>query len=228
MRLRASCAAMAAAFATLATAGAASAQDVDVAFNVAATTDYVFRGFSQTNEDPALSGGVDLTAGSFYGGGWISNVDFGDSTEAEFDLYGGYRTEAGGFALDVGVIGYFYVDTPPGADYDYVEFKAAASRAVGPVTAGLAVFYSPDFFGADEEATYLEANAAFTPAPDWTVSAAVGKQFLDVNDDYTTWNVGVAWAFTENLVADVRYHDTDVDNAPLADDRIVGTIKLLF
>ena len=228
MRLHASCAAMAAALAAMSFAGAASAQDVDVAFNVAGTTDYVFRGFSQTGEDPAIQAGVDLTAGSFYAGAWASNVDFGDDTDAEIDVYGGFRTETAGFALDLGVVGYLYTNAPNGADYDYVEFKAAASRPVGPATLGAAVYVSPDFFGVDEEATYAEVNAAFAPADKFTVSGAVGKQWLDVTDDYTTWNVGVAYAFTDNLVADVRYHDTDIDGAPVADDRVVGTIKVLF
>ncbi|WP_269514741.1 TorF family putative porin [Brevundimonas subvibrioides] len=228
MRLHTTSAAMAAAFAALAIAGSASAQDVNVAFNAAVTRDYVFRGFSQTGEDPALQAGVDLTAGSFYAGVWASNVDFGDSTDAEIDLYGGYRGEAQGFAFDVGVVGYGYTDAPSGADYGYLEYKAAVSRAVGPVTAGVALYYSPDFFGVDEEATYVEGNVAFTPSDKWTVTGAVGKQMLDVTDDYVTWNVGASYAITENLVADVRYHGTDVDNAPLADDRIVGTIKVLF
>ena len=39
-------------------------------FNVAAASDYVFRGVSQTEEDPAISGGVDVTVGSFYAGTW--------------------------------------------------------------------------------------------------------------------------------------------------------------
>ncbi len=112
-------------------AAPASAQStVDVAWNVGVVSDYVFRGFSQTGEDPAIQGGVDLTSGNFYGGAWASNVDFGDDTDAEFDIYGGYRTEAGGFALDFGVIGYLYAGAPDGADYNYAEFKAAASRAV--------------------------------------------------------------------------------------------------
>lgn len=228
MRLQTTCAAFAAALATLSAAGAASAQDVDVAFNATVSTDYVFRGFSQTTEDPALSAAVDLTAGSFYAGAWVSNVDFGDSTNAEIDVYGGYRTELGGFALDFGLIGYAYVDAPSNTDYDYVELKAAASRALGPLTAGVALYYSPDFFGADSEAFYTEINGAFSPATDWTVSAAVGRQVLDVSADYTTWNLGVAYALTENLVADVRYHDTDVDSVPIAEDRIVGTIKVVF
>ena len=220
--------ACAAAVAVLLTAGAASAQEApEVAWNLGVTSDYVFRGYSQTSEDPAIFGGVDVTAGSFYAGAWASNVDFGDDTDAEFDIYGGYRTEVSGFAVDVGVVGYLYVSQPAGADYDYAELKAAASRAFGPVTLGAAVYWSPDFFGADEEATYVEANAAFSPAAKWTVSGAVGHQALDVNADYATWNAGVAYAFSDNVAIDVRYHDTDV-TGPLSDDRVVGALKFLF
>ncbi len=224
MRILSACAA-ALALATI--AGAASAQDPEFAFNVVGNSDYVFRGFSQTNEDPAIQGGVDMTLGSVYLGAWASNVDFGDNTDAEIDVYGGYRWESVGVAWDVGVVGYFYA---PGAnsDYDYIEVKAAGSRAIGPVTVGGAVYFSPDFFGADDEATYLEGNAAFIPAEKWTVSGAVGKQWLSTSDDYVTWNAGVAYALTDNLVADVRYHDTDVDNLGIASDRVVGTIKVLF
>jgi uncharacterized protein (TIGR02001 family) len=224
-------AAAAAALATglIGLAAPASAQStVDVAWNVGAVSDYVFRGFSQTGEDPAIQGGVDLTSGSFYAGAWASNVDFGDDTDAEVDVYGGYRTEAGGFALDFGVIGYLYVGEPDGADYNYAEFKAAASRAVGPATFGAAVYYSPDFFGIDDEATYAEVNAAFSPADKWTISGAVGKQWLNVTDDYTTWNAGVGYALTDKVGIDVRYYDTDVDGVPGAEDRIVGAIKLAF
>lgn len=220
--------ACAAALAVLLTAGAASAQDTpEIAWNLGVTSDYVFRGYSQTTEDPAIFGGVDVTVGSFYAGAWASNVDFGDDTDAEVDLYGGYRTEAAGFAVDVGVVGYLYVSQPSGADYDYAELKAAASRAFGPVTLGAAVYWSPDFFGADEEATYVEANAAFSPAAKWTVSGAVGHQSLDVNADYATWNAGVAYALSDNVAIDVRYHDTDV-SGPLSDDRVVGALKFLF
>jgi uncharacterized protein (TIGR02001 family) len=219
----------AAAAALLATAGAAHAQTPDVAWNVAVTSDYVFRGASQTDEEPALQGGVDLTFDSgFYAGAWASNVDFGDDTDAEVDLYGGYRGEAGGFSLDVGAIVYLYVNAPDLAeDYDYVELKAAASRAVGPVTLGGAVYYSPDFFGIDDSATYVEANATFAPAAKWTISGAVGYQYLDVNDDYGTWNAGVAYAVTDNIVIDARYHGADIDG-PLTDDRAVATLKFLF
>lgn len=127
----------------------------------------------------------------------------------------------------MGAVGYGYVNAPDGADYDYLELKAAASRAIGPATFGGVVYWSPDFFGLDEEATYAEANVVFTPADKWTVSGAVGHQWLDVNDDYATWNVGVGYAVTEHVAIDVRYHDADVDG-PLSDARAVAGLKFLF
>ncbi|MGH7018454.1 MAG: TorF family putative porin [Brevundimonas sp.] len=209
-------------------AGAAQAQAApEVAFNIGVVSDYAFRGASQTDGDPAIQGGVDADFGSFYAGAWASNVDFGDDTDAEVDLYGGYRTEAAGYALDLGVVGYFYVNEPGGADYNYVEFKAAASRAIGPATLGAALYYSPDFFGVDDKATYLEANGAYELGDKWSVSGAVGYQWLDVNDDYTSWNLGVAYALTDHLAADVRYHDSDVDG-PLTDSRFVVGLKASF
>ncbi|WP_200939804.1 TorF family putative porin [Brevundimonas sp. Root1279] len=213
--------------AALMAAPAASAQEVDVAFNAGVVSDYVFRGFSQSNEDSAVQGGVDVTAGSFYAGAWASEVDFGDTTDFEVDLYGGYRTEAAGVALDFGVVAYLYTDTPDDTDYDYVELKAGASRAFGPVTVGGVVYWSPDFFGVDEETTYVEGSLAFVPAEKWTLSGALGYQSLDVSDDYTTWNAGVGYALAENLLFDVRYYDTDVD-VPIAEDRVVAGVKILF
>lgn len=214
--------------ASLLTASTAAAQDApEIAWNLGATSDYVFRGYSQTNKDPAVFGGVDLSIRSVYAGAWASNVDFGDETDAEVDLYGGYRAEIAGFAVDVGGVGYFYVSQPAGADYDYAELKVAAARAFGPVTVGAAAYWSPDFFGADDQATYVEANASFSLARRWTLTGSVGHQSLNVNADYASWNAGVAYAVTDNVAIDLRYHDTDVIG-PLSADRVVTTLQLWF
>ncbi len=213
-------------------APAAAQTAPDIAWNVAATSDYVFRGVSQTEEDPALSGGVDLTSGSLYAGAWASNVSFpGDGdTNAEIDLYGGFRPQVAGWNLDLGVVGYLYANQPNGADYSYAEFKAAASRAVGPATLGAAVYYSPDFFGASEdEATYVEANAAFSPADRWTVSGAIGRQMVSSDFDCTTWNAGVTYALTDNMGLDVRYSDTDEhDFGDIYGARAFASVKAVF
>ena len=205
--------------------GAPRAETPEVAFNVGAVSDYVFRGASQTDGHEALQGGIDVDWGGLYLGSWASNVDFGDDTDAEIDVYGGYRTEAAGYVLDFGAGGYFYVNEPGGSDYNYVEFKALASRAIGPATLGAAVYHSFDYFGVDEKATYVEANAAFIPAAKWTLSGAIGHQWLDVSGDYATWNLGAAYALTGHLTLDLRYHDMD---SPQAEDRVTAGLKINF
>ena len=204
-----------AAAAVLAIAAPAAAQDDggwDFSANLGVTSDYVFRGVSQTEEDPAIQGGLDVTNGQVYAGVWASNVSFpGDpDTSAEIDLYGGFKPQVAGWTLDIGAIAYLYTEQPNGADYDYVEGKLGASRSSGAWTYGATVFWSPDFFGAaEDEATYLQADLAFKPADKWTVSGAVGRQWVSSNFDYTTWNAGVAYNLTDKVAVDLRYYDTD-------------------
>jgi len=227
--------ALAAAAASLCFAGAAQAQEdsgPSFSFNLGAATEYVFRGFSQTDEDPQVFGGIDATYGMAYAGVWVSNVDFLDSTDAEFDLYAGIKPTAGPVTFDLGVIYYGYVDKGA-SNYDYWEFKAAASMPAGPATVGVAAYYSPNFFGVADDALYYEANVAIAiPDSKFSVSAAIGRQDQDGGLDYTTWNAGVGFALTDHVSLDVRYHDTDASSAadPLGygDSRVVGGIKLVF
>lgn len=220
--------ACASALVLLTAAQAAHAQSQpEVAYNIGVVSDYVFRGFSQSDEDLALQGGIDVGVNGLYGGIWGSTVDFGDGTDGEVDLYAGYRTQLSGFDVDIGAVAYLYVGQPGAADYDYVELKLAASRAVGPVTVGVVTYYSPDFFGVDEEAFYGEVKSSYALTPSLTASAALGHQSLDVNDDYATWNVGLTYAFPSLFSLDVRYHDTDT-TGPLGEERVVAMISAAF
>lgn len=197
-----------AAVGSLALAAAADAQEVS--FNVGAATDYVYRGVSQTDEEPQVFGGVDLALGEMgYAGVWASNVDFLDSTDAEVDVYAGVAPSAGPVLMDLGVIYYGYIDAPSGADYDFWEFKAAGSVPAGPATVGAAVHYSPDFFGGVGDAFYYEVNGEYGLNDRVVVSGAVGYQQLEGPGDYATWNLGVGFALTDMIAVDLRYHDTD-------------------
>lgn len=222
-----------AALALWAAADRADAQTASpqISANVAVGSDYVFRGVSQTEEEAAVSAGVDLTAGTVYAGVWASNVAFpGDpDTGAELDLYAGVRPEFAGWTWDLGVIGYLY-DDPSDADYDYVEAKVAASRIVGPATVGFAAYWSPDFFGvAEDEATYVEANAAWSVSDRWTVSGALGRQSVSSDFDYTTWNLGAAVKLNDTLALDLRYHDTDEHGfGDIYGSRAVASLKAVF
>lgn len=198
------------AVAAILAAGPAVAQEgPEVSFNVGVATDYVFRGVSQTDEDPQVFGGVDATAGQFYVGAWASNVDYGDGTDLEYDLYAGYTPTIGAVSLDFGVYFFGYVDAPTGADYDYVELQATASLPLGPATLGAGVYHAPDSYGGVDHSTYVEVNGAYSPRDNISFSTALGRQTFDGPGDYTTWNIGVGYRLTETLGLDLRYHDTD-------------------
>jgi uncharacterized protein (TIGR02001 family) len=225
---------LAAAAATLAMGGVACAQDaapLDVSFNLGAATDYVFRGVSQTDENPQVFGGVDATVyGMGYVGAWVSNVDFGaNSADLEYDLYAGVRPMASPVSLDLAVIYYGYGNQPHGASFDYVEWKAAASVPIGPATVGTALYYSDDFFGGTGAATYYEVNAAMPVAEKLSVSGAVGHQEIKGPADYNTWNLGVGYALNDRLGFDLRYHDTDEHSfGDIYDSRVVLSMKAAF
>lgn len=228
--------ALAAAAATVALSGAAMAQELKLSYNVGVTSDYVFRGVSQTQEDPAVQGGVDLTYGVGYVGVWASNVDFGTKDpSAEIDLYAGVRPTVGDTSLDFGVLYYGYSKDKGGAadtglgSFSYVEVKAAASRAFGPATLGVAAYYSPEYPTKGGSATYFEANAAVPIAPKFTLSGALGRQTIKEFKDYTTWNVGVSYALTDKLSADLRYFDTDEHSlGKIYDSRVAVSLKAAF
>ncbi|MDQ0462490.1 uncharacterized protein (TIGR02001 family) [Caulobacter ginsengisoli] len=221
--------ALAAAAASLSMGGVALADDAPaVTFNVGVASDYVFRGVSQTDESVQVFGGADVTSGIFYAGVWASNVDFGDDTSAEVDGYFGVKPTVGAVNLDIGAVYYGYVNAPSGSDYGYWEGKIAGSVPAGPLTLGAAAYYSPDFFGGVGDALYYEVNASGSPADKWTVSGALGHQTIDDFSvlDYTTWNLGVSYAFTDKISADLRYHDSDIDFcSSICDSRVVLSLK---
>ncbi|HVY90648.1 MAG TPA: TorF family putative porin [Hyphomonadaceae bacterium] len=206
---------------------------VTISGNIALATDYTFRGVSQTDENPAVQGGFDLTAGNFYLGTWSSNINFGTGgANQELDVYGGYRTAIGGVNLDFGVIGYLYPGAQDtGAELDYWEGYVKPSIALTKeFTLGGGIYYSPEFTGKSGDGWYYEVNGAYTVSPELSFSGAVGHQTVDQagffagNDEYTTWNIGGTYT-AMGLGFDLRYVGTDVDNAPIYDDRVIFSIK---
>ena len=89
-----------------------------VSANVSFTSDYIWRGMTQSDA-PAIQGGFDFEAESgFYAGIWGSNVNFNNGAGSELDLYMGYGFEVGGVGVDVGYISYEYIDSTPDATFD--------------------------------------------------------------------------------------------------------------
>ncbi|GIR87296.1 MAG: hypothetical protein CM15mP86_07550 [Gammaproteobacteria bacterium] len=90
--------------------GVMSLQAAEFESNVALSSDYIWRGMTQTAEEPAISGGFDIAGESgLYFGTWASNVEFGDGAALELDWYAGYASELdNGFSYDIGYLAYTY------------------------------------------------------------------------------------------------------------------------
>ena len=71
------------------------------------SSDYIWRGVSQTSGNAAMQGELSVSKGGLYGGVWASEVDFGDEATYEMDLFLGYELMVSDkFSIDVGVIQY--------------------------------------------------------------------------------------------------------------------------
>jgi uncharacterized protein (TIGR02001 family) len=202
--------------------------------NVGITTDYVFRGISQTAEGPAIQGGFDATCGLFYAGVWGSNLDFGgsggqDVANLEIDWYAGVKPKTGPITWDLGVIYYSYPNALGSvADLNYFEVKVGGSAEIWKDgTLGVTVFYSPEYTGESGHVWTIETAFAqalpkvgmFSP----TFSALVGVQrgnnsnnyglITNGDDGYVYWNAGVTLGFHEKWSLDLRYWDTNISNS---------------
>ena len=227
----------------------APARTFSYSVNAAVTTDYMFRGISQSSESPAVSAGLDVSYGILYAGFWGSSIDFDGADPdggVEMDIYAGIKPVLGPVTFDFAVLGYLYPGTDdPGIESDYLELKAGAS--ISPFTnASLAgnVYWSPEFSLEGGDAVAVEGSAGYTFAAIGrftpSVSGVVGWQQIENmtysddldDDDYVYWNVGASIA-VDKFTFDVRYWDTDVEDGgiqakTLADERIVGTIKVVL
>lgn len=216
--------------------------------NVAVTTDYVFRGISQSSEDPALSGGFDYAHESgLYAGFWASSIEFNagtaDTASVEMDYYVGYGSEFAdtGISYDISALYYAYPDQDEdtGADYDYVEFILGlgyALPAMGMVEPSLGFTYafSPDFFGEDGQGNYVAGNVDLALPQGFGLSFLVGHQDVEgdkltgpVGFDYSHWSVGLSKE-VGNFGFDLSYYDAfdEVDcGGPICDSLLVFTVS---
>ena len=200
-----------------------------ISWSVAATSDYVFRGASQTDEGPALQAGLTYTApAGFYVGAWASNVDFGSGgPNVELDTYIGYNTDLGDefVNLDVMLNRYNYLGGN-GSDLAYNEL-------IGKLTFGgvvsLSAGYTNDVWASGEDGWYLGAGAAIPLPSDYSLNVNVGQSMFDssVARNYLDYGVSVSKSWG-NLGVSLGYvgtsRDGDANFGKLADDRAVLTL----
>jgi uncharacterized protein (TIGR02001 family) len=205
--------------------------DWTITGNVALSSDYRFRGISQTDKRPSFSGGFDVAHSSgFYVGNWNSNIDadFFQGGNIEMDFYGGYKGTISDVGYDVGAIYYYYPGSGRSPNKDSVKnTELYVGASYGPVSAK---FYYPlgDFFNAEQlyggknagGSYYVDLSGAYDLGSGFGVNAHVGYQKLKgaakltefdgtVNKDYVDWKLGVTYGFSNGFTAAVSYIDTN-------------------
>jgi len=141
--------------------------------NIAATSNYLWRGIEQSNGKAAISGGIDYTTDSgFYLGTWASNADWAEGMTYELDFYGGFSGEINSsVSYDIGFIYYAYPDETSG-DADFSEVYSNIS--FGSLTLGVAVLVDGE--GGDTgDSIYASADYAFTLSNEAEVAMHLGS-----------------------------------------------------
>ncbi|OON64503.1 hypothetical protein B0920_14605 [Massilia sp. KIM] len=174
-----------------------------VSYNVALTSEYRYRGLSQTRLDPALQGGVDYVHGptGWYVGTWASTIkwteDLGGDGNVEVDLYAGKRGQlTEGLSYDVGGLYYWYPDN--GLNPNANTFELYGKLGYGPAY----IKYShstTNLFGTvdSKRSGYLDLGADIDVGGGFLLNLHVGRQRVKNNSQYsyTDYKVGVTKDF---------------------------------
>jgi uncharacterized protein (TIGR02001 family) len=174
----------------LALAGPLHAQQAQpdhvTSFNAALTSDYRYRGISQTRLRPALEAGANIThnPSGLYAGAWASTIswtrDAGGGGNVELDLYGGRRGTLGALAWDAGVLAYVYpangLQRVPGfANANTAELYA--QLGYGPVYAKYSLALTNLFGFVDSHRSgYLDLGANLGLGRGLTLNLHAGRQ----------------------------------------------------
>jgi uncharacterized protein (TIGR02001 family) len=211
----------------------APAYAATVGGSAALTTDYVWRGTTQTQGDPAVQVGFKASADNgLYGAVWGSNVEFAPETRAssELDVTVGWSGNvAEDWALDVNLTHYRYPSTT--VDLNWTE-------AIGTLTwkqnYWAQLGYSTEALATDEAGIYAQVGAKLPLNEQVRLEAAAGYYWLDdaYDDSYAHAQLGAVWAFKAPFELRVTAHATDSsarDLFPgLAGSRVEAALQAAF
>ncbi len=208
MKFKATHLAVAAAFLAAGSAfaqAAAPAPESTVSYNIGATTDYRYRGISQSGKKPAINGGIDYAHSSgFYLGTWASSITWiKDSTNpsttkgpVEIDFYGGYKGSlAEGVGYDLGGLYYWYAGNNLKKTAGFISpntFEVYGALTFGIVTAKYS-HATTNLFGAanSKNSSYFDLSANFDLGSGWSIVPHVGAQKVKNGNSYTDYSVAV-------------------------------------
>ena len=210
-------------FALLFVTGIAQAQ---VTGNVGLTSDYRFRGISQTQNSQALQGGIDYSHKSgFYVGNWNSSVSslvYTDSIGLENDVYGGFKKELfKGVTIDVGSYNYYFSRSGNAFNSNSNTHEVYAGVSTGPVSFKYSQSLGDYFAVANSKGTkYVQADLNMPIIEKLTGNVHFGHTFIANHKDsnFTDIKLGATYnAFGVNVGAHYYTNRGMTDATKLAD-----------
>jgi len=207
--------------ALLMAAGVSVAQ-AQVSGNLGLTSDYRFRGISQTQNGPAVQGGIDYAHSSgLYIGNWNSSVSsqlYTNGAGVASDLYAGWKKDIyKGLTVDVGSYNYFYPNATNGSNTNFNTQELFAGLGYGPVAVKFSQSTS-NYFGLQNSTgtQYYQAdvNQSFAPLSaklkELSFVAHYGHTAVanHSNLDYNDINLGLAYNLDGWLLAAKYYTNT--------------------
>ncbi|OJY88618.1 MAG: hypothetical protein BGP25_02905 [Lysobacterales bacterium 63-13] len=198
----------------------------DFSGNAALTTDYVWRGSTQTQGEPAVQAGFKVAGKSgLYASVWSSNVKFAAETRANAELdftVGWGKALNDDWAVDVNVLRYQYPATA--LDLNWIEFNGTLTykdhywAAVG---------HSNEALGYDAAGTYVQAGAKFPINDAFRIEVSVAHYFLSdevvARSGYSHAQFSGVWAFKDPFELRVTAHATDSDAKAIFGDAYAGS-----
>lgn len=178
--------------------------------NATLTSDYVWRGSSQTREKPAIQAGLRYAHESgFYGSIWGSTVRFSpdNGARSEFDLVLGWSGKlTGDWALDLYLLRYQYPGAQASPNWNEVNAVVTWREHYW-----LQVGHSANAMASRTAGTYALLGARYPVDDRWRVEGTLARYFLDRGyaGSYTHGSVGVVWVFSAPFEARLTWHDTD-------------------
>jgi uncharacterized protein (TIGR02001 family) len=194
-----------------------SGSTFDINAGASVTSDYNYRGYTQSDHRPSASASFEATYNIFFAGINAASVQMPLLSQIELTDYAGIRPVFGSLTVETG-IGYF---TYPGSpiDISYPEYYIAPSYALTPkLTVGVNFYYAPDYSRTGAWENYDSVNAKYTFDSGLSISGELGRQSFGTTratalasaiklPDYTYWNFGFSYTY-KVVTFDLRYFAT--------------------
>jgi uncharacterized protein (TIGR02001 family) len=206
-----------------------SANDLEFSARAGLASDYIYRGTTLSDHDPATGAALEVRFGTLYAGATMVTVKLPTEPVAEFTLAGGIRPKIATINFDLGLSYFAY----PGEKFpgvtngiNYWEAAIRGDKGIGEsfrIAAGYA--YSPNVSNTGAWSQYVAAGVGYDlPTPllpknvsvSFTTAAGYswfGNQAPQLGGfplpAYLNWHAGVTFTHKAfNL--DLRYYDTNM------------------